>query len=130
MRVGFTTALRILVALDNAEEVKNFLHKIGGSCDVHKDYCQCREGQLCNLALAEFLQENKATVLRQWRTILWDLEELEIISTEKVENPNNRPRRLIWLNEPLESALSQLIEKTKADVWEKWEDELDLIEGK
>lgn len=124
MKVGFKTTLKILLALDRAEDVKKLLRRLHGVCYVHESYCKCREGQLCNMALAEFLQVDKGTVLKQWRAIMWELEELGIISTEKVKNPANRPRRLIWLNGNLGDVLVRVIGETNAEIWENWKEDL------
>ena len=99
------TFVQFLAVLENAEEFKEALRKLGLSCKRHEDYCKCEEREMCNIAIAELLSENPSATLRKWRRMIFYLEETRLIETRTVDNPANRPRRLIKLSQDWKSAL-------------------------
>ncbi|ADT85202.1 GntR family transcriptional regulator [Thermococcus barophilus] len=112
--------MRMIAALENAPKIKKTFREIGGPCWTHKDYCKCEAEELCNLALAEFLGVNPGTALRSWRNLMFEMEELGIIETRLVENPRNRPRRLLKLTKDWREAFDEIYAKTTRELFEKW----------
>lgn len=123
MATEITTFFRIIAVLENAEEFKTLLLKQEGACKRHQDsgYCNCGEKEMCNIALAEAMQEDPALVLRKWRRMLFYLEETGIITTREEKAPANRPRRYIGLSQDWKAALERAINKEYEKLKEKWE---------
>ena len=123
MATEITTLFKIIAVLDNAEEFKQLLKENGGACARHEEsgYCRCREKEMCNIALAEVLWEDPATVKRKWERLLFYLEEVGMIKTRKEKAPANRPRRYIKLSDDWKVALEQAINREYINIKEKWE---------
>ncbi|WP_175059066.1 hypothetical protein [Thermococcus sp. 2319x1] len=123
MATEINTLFKIIAVLENSEEFKRVLIKRGGACKRHVDsgYCRCEKKEMCNIALAEGLQEDPALVLRKWRRILFYLEEVGLITTRKEKAPANSPRRYIKLSKDWIAAIEKAIEQEKEKLKEKWE---------
>jgi len=104
------TFVQFLTVLENAEEFKRMLRKLGLACKRHEDYCKCEEREMYNIAIAELLGESPSATLRKWQRLLFYLEKTGLIETRKVDNPANRPRRLIKLSQGWKSALDMAIQ--------------------
>jgi len=123
MATEVTTFFRIIAVLENAEEFKQILLNRGGACKRHIEsgYCNCGEKEMCNIALAEAMQESPEVVLRKWRRLLFYLQESGIITTREEKAPANRPRRYIALSSDWKAALERTIDKEHEKLKEKWE---------
>ena len=103
--------IQIIAVLEHAEEFKIKLKRDYRSCDVHKDYCQCLEGEMCNTAIAEVLNCNKSTSWKKLNNILRELRDCGFIRDRIVDNPRNRPRKLYSLRTDWKNILDFLIEE-------------------
>jgi len=113
------TFVQFLAVLENAEEFKEALRKLGLACKRHEDYCKCEEREMCNIAIAELLGESPSATLRKWQRLLLYLEKTGLIETRTVDNPANRPRRLIKLSQDWKSALDIAIQTVFEDLIKK-----------
>jgi hypothetical protein len=104
------TFVQFLAVLENAEKFKRMLRKLGLACKRYEDYCKCKERKMCNIAIAELLSESPSATLRKWRRMIFYLEKTRLIETRTVDNPANRPRRLIKLSQDWKSALDMAIQ--------------------
>ena len=109
------TAIRTLVALNNAPQVKEVLRKEEGACHRHKKWCTCKPDELCNIALAEYLKIDPSSALRGWRSLMRDLEDINAVSTRVAQEfldrklPPYRPHRFIRLTKSVEVILGELL---------------------
>jgi hypothetical protein len=103
--------IQIIAVLEHAEEFKIKLKRDYRSCDVHKDYCQCLEGEMCNTAIAEVLNCNKSNSWKKLNNILRELRDCGFIRDRIVDNPRNRPRKLYSLRTDWKNILDFLIEE-------------------
>lgn len=124
------TAIKTLVALENAPKVKGLLKEKEGACYRHRGYCTCDENELCNVALAEYLGVKPPTAWRLWNNLMEDLEEIGAVETRlspkflKGELPPYRPHRFIRLTKSVDEILDELQENAQ------WELEKALKEEK
>jgi len=113
--VRLRTAIRTLVALNNAPQVKEILRREQKACHRHKKWCTCKPDELCNIALAEFLEINPSSALRGWRSLMKDLEDINAVSTRIAQEyldgelPPYRPHRFVRLTKSVENVLGELL---------------------
>jgi hypothetical protein len=48
------TFVQFLAVLENAEEFKEALRKLGLACKRHEDYCKCEEREIATLQLLNY----------------------------------------------------------------------------
>ena len=123
MATEVNTLFKIITVLENSEDFKTILLKQGGACKRHQDsgYCNCGEKEMCNIALAEAMQEDPSLVLKKWRRLLFYLEKSGLITTREEKAPKNRPRRYVALSQDWKVALERAINKECEKLKEKWE---------
>jgi len=115
------TAVKTLVALENAPQVKELLKKQEGACYRHRGYCTCDEDELCNIALAEYLHTKPQTTWGLWNNLKKDLEEIGAVETRispkylEGNLPPIRPHRFIKLTKSVDEILDELQENAN---WE------------
>jgi len=108
------TAIKMMVALENAPAVKESLRKTGGACHRHRRYCTCDTNELCNVALAEFLDIKTSTAWLEWNRLKHDLEKIGAVETRispayiEGKLPPYRPRRFIKLTKHVNDVLQEL----------------------
>jgi len=76
---------------------------------------------MCNIALAEAMQEDPALVLRKWRRMLFYLEKAGLITTREEKAPANRPRRYIKLADNWQAAIETAVNSEYKKLKRKWE---------
>jgi len=103
--------IQIIAILEHSEEFKIKLKRDYRSCEIHKDYCQCLEGEMCNTAIAEVLNCTASTSWKKLNNILRELGDCGFIRDRIVDNPRNRPRKLYCLKTNWRELLDFLVEE-------------------
>jgi len=108
------TAIKVLVALENAPKVKKILMERKGACYRHRGWCTCKPDELCNVALSEYLKMRQDVAWREWNFLMDDLKAIHAVGTRlsteflKGKLPPYRPHRFIRLRKSTDDILKEL----------------------
>lgn len=103
--------IQIIAVLEHAEEFKKLLKRNHLSCEVHKNYCQCSDVEMCNAAILEVLHCKASSSWKKLKNTLDELEDYRLVRIREVDTPRNRPRKFYSLKKDWRELLDLLVEE-------------------